>query len=183
MSNLEMVEKIREKTGVSYEDAKVALEASNNDMLDAIVYLEKLGKVNGPKQSQYVTSPQMDTSSEFQKAQANYEESCKKSTFGEKIDNFGEWFKKVIKRSCEIKFNVDRFEERVFSLPLLALIIIMLFAFWLVGILLIVGLFFDYKYSFEGVKPTTVDINDLCNKASDTCTGLKDDFKNDKTNK
>ena len=34
--------KIREKTGVSYEDAKSALEACNYDLLDAIVYLEKL---------------------------------------------------------------------------------------------------------------------------------------------
>lgn len=180
MDNLEKVEKIREKTGVSYEDAKVALEANNNDMLDAIVYLEKLGKVTAPKQSQYVTTPESSTSSEFEQAQANYEKACKKSTIGEKVDNFGEWFKKVIKRSCEIKFNVDKFGERVFSLPLLALIIIMLFAFWLVGILLIVGLFFDYKYSFEGVNPTTVDINDLCNKASDTCTGLREDIKNEK---
>ncbi|MBE5932714.1 MAG: DUF4342 domain-containing protein [Lachnospiraceae bacterium] len=180
MDNLEKVERIREKTGVSYEDAKVALEASNNDMLDAIVYLEKLGKVNAPKQSQYITRPEEYHSSEFQQAQENYEKSCKKSTFGEKVDNFGDWFKRVIKRSCEIKFNVDRYEERVFSLPLLALIIIMIVAFWLVGILLIVGLFFDYKYSFEGVNPTTVDINDLCNKASDTCTSLREDIKNEK---
>ncbi len=179
MDNLEKVEKIREKTGVSYEDAKIALEANNNDMLDAIVYLEKLGKVNAPKQSMYVTSPEANTSSEFEQAQANYEKACRKSTFGEKMDSFGEWFKRVIKRSCEIKFNVDRYEERVFSIPLLALIVIMIFAFWLVGILLIVGLFFDYKYSFEGVNPTTVDINDLCNKASDTCTEIKESVKKD----
>ena len=61
MDNLEKVERIREKTGVSYEDAKIALEASGNDMLDAIVYLEKLGKVNGPKQSQYVTKQRIIT--------------------------------------------------------------------------------------------------------------------------
>lgn len=177
MDNLEKVEKIREKTGVSYEDAKVALEANNNDMLDAIVYLEKLGKVSAPKQSQYVTKPEEYHSSEFQQAQEKYEKSCKKSTFGEKMDSFGEWVKKVVKRGCEIKFNVDRFEERVISIPLIALVVIMIIAFWLVGILLIVGLFFDYKYSFEGVNPTTVDINDLCNKASDTCTGLREDLR------
>ena len=180
MDNLEKVERIREKTGVSYEDAKIALEASNNDMLDAIVYLEKLGKVNAPKQSQYVTSPETYTSSEFEQAQENYEKSCKKSTFGEKMDSFGQWLKKVIKRGCEIKFNVDRFEERVISIPLIALVFIMIIAFWLVGILLIVGLFFDYKYSFEGINPTTVDLNDLCNKASDTCTSLREDIKNEK---
>lgn len=180
MDNLEKVERIREKTGVSYEDAKIALEASNNDMLDAIVYLEKLGKVTAPKQSQYITRPEEYHSSEFKQAQENYEKSCKKSSFGEKVDSFGDWIKRVVKRGCEIKFNVDRFEERVLSIPLIALVVIMIIAFWLVGILLIVGLFFDYKYSFEGVNPTTVDINDFCNKASDTCTGLREDFKNER---
>ena len=49
MDQLEKVEKIREKTGVSYEDAKSALEACNYDLLDAIVYLEKLGKIKAPE--------------------------------------------------------------------------------------------------------------------------------------
>ena len=31
MDNLEKVEKLREKTGVSYEEAKEALEANNNN--------------------------------------------------------------------------------------------------------------------------------------------------------
>ena len=41
MTRLEMVEKIREKTGVTYEEAREALEKANWDMLDAIVSLEK----------------------------------------------------------------------------------------------------------------------------------------------
>ena len=49
MDNLEKVEKLREKTGVSYEEAKEALEANNYDVLDAIIYLEKKGKVKAPE--------------------------------------------------------------------------------------------------------------------------------------
>ena len=41
MEYLEMVETLREKTGVSYEDARNALEAADYNMLDAIVYLEQ----------------------------------------------------------------------------------------------------------------------------------------------
>ena len=91
MDNLEKVERIREKTGVSYEDAKIALEASGNDMLDAIVYLEKLGKVQGPKQSQYVTAPEVNTSSEFEQAQANYEKACKKSSASCINNHYDSW--------------------------------------------------------------------------------------------
>ena len=49
MDKLEKVEKLREKTGVSYEDAKNALEACDYDLLDAIIYLEKLDKVKAPE--------------------------------------------------------------------------------------------------------------------------------------
>jgi len=40
-----MVETLREKANVSYEEAKAALEASNWDLLDAIVLLEGEGKI------------------------------------------------------------------------------------------------------------------------------------------
>ena len=36
MDKLEKVEKLRAKTGVSYEDAKNALEACDYDLLDAV---------------------------------------------------------------------------------------------------------------------------------------------------
>ena len=44
MDQLEKVDKLRERANVSYEEAKEALEASNWDLLDAMVYLEKHGK-------------------------------------------------------------------------------------------------------------------------------------------
>jgi translation elongation factor EF-Ts len=44
MDKLEKVELIREKTGVSYDDANAALAASNDDVLDAIIFLERVGK-------------------------------------------------------------------------------------------------------------------------------------------
>lgn len=38
---LELVDEVRSRTGVSYKEAKEALEFTNGDVLDAIVYLEK----------------------------------------------------------------------------------------------------------------------------------------------
>ena len=48
MEQLEKVEKLRERADVSYEEAKEALEACDWDLLDAMVWLEKRGKVKGP---------------------------------------------------------------------------------------------------------------------------------------
>lgn len=38
---LEKIDAVRERTGVSYTEAKEALEASNGDVVDALVYVEK----------------------------------------------------------------------------------------------------------------------------------------------
>ena len=55
MDELEKVERLRERANVTYEEAKKALEECNGDMLDAMVYLEKHGKVKQPGQSSYST--------------------------------------------------------------------------------------------------------------------------------
>ena len=44
MENNEMIEKLIEKTGVSYEEAKAVLEEKNYDILDAVLELERHGK-------------------------------------------------------------------------------------------------------------------------------------------
>ena len=56
MDHFEMVEKLRTKANVSYEEAKAALEASDWDILDALVLLESEGKVNnGEAKAEYTT--------------------------------------------------------------------------------------------------------------------------------
>lgn len=183
MDNLEKVEKIREKTGVSYEDAKSALEVCEYDVLDAIVYLEKLGKVSAPSMSSYTTSNEAVKNSEkFVSTQVAYNDDCKKSSVGDAFDRFFNWCGKILKKSWESKFVVCKDNNRIGAMPVLVLILLMLFAFWITVPLMIIGLFFDFKYSFEGVGKVTVDLNDMCDKASDACTNIKSDIKSDKNN-
>ena len=49
MEEFAKVEKLVEITGVSFEDARNALRACDGEMVDAMVYLEKLGKVSSVK--------------------------------------------------------------------------------------------------------------------------------------
>lgn len=44
MATLEQVEKLRLKVDCTYEEAKAALENNDNDMLEALIYLERQGK-------------------------------------------------------------------------------------------------------------------------------------------
>ncbi len=46
MENFDRLQQLVAKTGVGYEDAKVALENNNWDMIDAIIWLEQQGKIS-----------------------------------------------------------------------------------------------------------------------------------------
>ena len=48
MTELEKVEKLREKADVSFAEAKEALDMAGGDILDALIYLEKQGKSTVP---------------------------------------------------------------------------------------------------------------------------------------
>lgn len=183
MENLEKVEKIREKTGVSYEDARNALNASNYDVLDAIIYLENIGKVKAPSVSSYTTGNELLKNSErFETAQVEYQESCRRITFGEAVDKFFNWCGRILKKSWDIKIEVSKGGQKQGAMPLLILILLMLCAFWVIIPLMVVGLFFDFKYTFIGVDKVTVDLNKMCDKASDACTNIKNEMKSGKEN-
>ncbi len=174
MEKLEKVEKLREKTGVTYEDAKAALVACDYDLLDAIVYLEKLGKIKSPENTSYTTTLQAH-SKEFERAQASYEDSCKKSTIGDGVDRFISWAGDLLKKSCKSTFHVEHEGKQVVAVPLLVFILLLIFAFWITLPLMIVGLFFDYKYHFEGINK--IDVNEVCDKASAAAMNMKNDAK------
>lgn len=178
MENFEKVEVLREKANVSYEDAKVALEACNYDMLDAMIYLERQGKVNMGSTASYTTFSGTDTSQEFEQAQKSYEDSCQRTSFGEVMNKFGKWCGRLIQKSVEIDFCVTKNEELVLKVPVLALVLILLIAFWLIAILLVVGLFCGCKYHFQGTDTATMKLNQICEKASETCEDIKKDFQN-----
>ena len=69
MTTLEQVEKLRTMANVSYDEAKTALDAVNGDLLEAIIYLEKQGKVTAPSGGGYYSSERTENASHvaFQK--------------------------------------------------------------------------------------------------------------------
>ena len=61
MASLETVDKLRDRTGVSYDDAREALDSSDGDVLDALIWLEKNGKIEPPRVSHYSTEVDEDS--------------------------------------------------------------------------------------------------------------------------
>ena len=54
MERIEMVEKLMSKANVGYEEAQQALESTNWDLLDAMVYLERQGKVKTSQENKSI---------------------------------------------------------------------------------------------------------------------------------
>ncbi|MDD2620249.1 MAG: DUF4342 domain-containing protein [Syntrophomonadaceae bacterium] len=48
--SLELIEKLRERAEVSYEEAKAALEKCDGDIVEALIYLEQQNKIKKPPQ-------------------------------------------------------------------------------------------------------------------------------------
>ena len=63
MDNFQKIEQIVNKAGCSYEEAKTALEACGWDMIDAIISLERDGKIN--KETVEQTAPKAEQSIEI----------------------------------------------------------------------------------------------------------------------
>jgi len=55
MASLDTIEKLRARAGVTYEDAREALDTSDGDMLDALIWLENKGKIAPPRVAYYST--------------------------------------------------------------------------------------------------------------------------------
>lgn len=185
-NKMEQVEQIREKTGCTYEEAKNALDAANGDVLDAIIALEKAGKVKTGATATASTNPISGDkpqdgpiiSDDMKQAQADYQASTSASSFKKDLNNLWELIKGLFDKSLEVKLVGMRNGEVVFTLPVIVLILGLLFwgsTLWL----LILGLFFGFRYHFVGVKKTTfeVDVNDAMEKAANKVDELKEDLK------
>ncbi len=158
MDHLEMVEKLREKANVTYEEAKNALEASDYDILDALVLLESQGKVNKEEGAHFST--------EEKKAEAS-------NTKHQKSHNFGQTLKKIIDQGNNNFFVAKHNEDELFRLPLTAFIIILCFLFYPLLIGAIIALFFSVRFSFVGPLFNKPTVNNVMDKAADVAENIK----------
>lgn len=160
MDHFEMVEKLREKANVSYEDAKNALEMSQWDLLDALVYLEKEGKVLNDSAASFSTRQEPREMPKPREERAGF--------FKRLIDLIF----RIINSMSRIDMKVSKKNDVVLTVPLLALALMALFGFWFLVPVMIIGLFFGYTYRFQG--PGVADgVNRVMDKAASVANDIK----------
>lgn len=139
MERMEMVEMLRAKAEVSYEEARQALEDSGWDLLSALVSLEKNGKLKGSGKKE-------GKKMEGGKAQVNTK------TAENWINRFVNWVKGIIEAGNRNHFIVKKDGRQVMevSVTIAALLFILLHGFFM--FVFVISLFFGYRYSFRSEK-------------------------------
>ena len=171
MEMIEKVERLREKANVSYEEAKAALEQTGGDLLDAIVLLERQGKVKEPAHSTFST--EYEEQKDYIKVRDKVEEQEKSApSMGRTI---GRLFRGLIRFIKQTTFIVTKGEDTVFTMPTL-IFALLLFFFWeVLAPVMVIALFFGVRYSFDGEEEAE-KANSILHKAGDFAEDVRSEF-------
>lgn len=142
MERMEMTEKLREKTGISYQEAKEALELTEWDLLEAVVYLERQGKVETNK-----VEANEKEEEKVENAQKAHEGGSKAT---ENMEKVGNWVSRLVEKGNRNRLEVKREDRILFTMPLTVVALVALFAFWFIFPGMLIGWFFGLRYSLEG---------------------------------
>jgi hypothetical protein len=142
--SLEFIEMLRDRANVSYDEAREALEKCDSDLVEALIYLEKKGKIKSP-----------------------HSEASTKSGFFETL-------KKLIKAGNETKFIISKNGDTIIDLPLTIVIIVTILMPPLTIIGLIVALFTGHKIRLEKPGCSDMKINKTLDDISSAATKVTD---------
>ncbi|HWQ79296.1 MAG TPA: DUF4342 domain-containing protein [Anaerovoracaceae bacterium] len=183
MVTLEQVEKLREHANISYDEAKAALENADGDILQALIDLERQGKVTPPQGGGQYKSGSIEVSFNKHKEQnqngkdhAHYREE-EKSAFSRSMRRFFHWLGEVIHKGNINAFIIEKNGSEIMKLPITVLVLLLFFAFWIVVPLMIVGFFFSFRYSFQGPDIRSTRVNDAIDSVADAAEEIKNDIK------
>lgn len=176
---LEQVERLREKANVSYEEAKAVLEEAGGSLLDALILLERRGKISaeGGQSAHYSTRPGEDgnASAFFLTPAPEPEED------GSRHSGPLNMLQELLRRSLENSLEVWRRGELMVSIPLLITALLLILAFWICLPLLVLGLLAGCKYQFAGPDFDRSQAGKAVNRAArtvgDTVERMKEDAR------
>ena len=165
MTHYEMAEKLSEKMNVTLEEATAALEACDWEMLDAALKLEK---EHGAAQGQPYTTKTAaeDDGEDVQDA---------RERGGRAIHSLGELLRSAVNIGLRNRFEVRRNDALIVEVPVIALVLLLVFAFWVCIPLLVIGLFAGFQYSFTGDELGRDSVNNAMNKAAEVAQTVKEE--------
>ncbi len=89
------------------------------------------------------------------------------------LKNLGAHLRRLLACGNRNRFIARKGEEQLLAMPVTALVLLMLCAFWVCVPLLVIGLFAGCRYGFEGKELGREDINRALGKAADAADHVK----------
>ena len=171
MEMIEKVERLRERADVTYEEAKAALEEAGGDLLDAMVILERQGKVRGPARSSYST--EYDEQKDYIRVRDKVEQQKKSApsfthTVGRLVKTFFSFIKNTV-------FIVTKEDSIIFTMPSWVLVLLLFFFWEAIVPVMVIALFFKVNYSFDGAQ-NVKRANDILDKAGEFARDVRNEF-------
>lgn len=157
MDHLEMVEKLREKANVSYEEAREALEACDWDLLDALLMLESEGRLHEMEQAAYSTREEEKPAQEAPKVKVHVN-----GVFAQLMHGLAG----LIQKGNAVSVQIKKKGEVRLSLPLTLVVVMLLFMFWWMLIAAAIAMLCGYRFSIQGLTIDTT-VNNAMDKAGD----------------
>jgi hypothetical protein len=184
MVTLQQVEELRKYANITFNEAKEALEETNGDILEAIINLEKNGRIKPPKNEGYYCSKDSYEDSHNDSNIDNiqpefYDDST--TSFYEILNKVISFIKKLFAKGNRNNFEVIKDGKRIMSIPVTILVVLVVFTFWITIPTMIIGLFLGYKYAFNGPELGKEKVNRAMDSVSNAAENLKKEFKGDKT--
>lgn len=177
MVTIEQVDKLREKANISYDEAKKILEETNGDILEAIIKLEQQNRISSPAGGGYYNSRQKVEEAPEQNNTRNNNGQNSGASFRELLGKLIRWLRKMISKGNSNYLQVTKGGEKTTTVSVTILVIGLVFAFWVIVPLLIVGLFFGYRYSFNGPDLGKESINQVMDSVANAAENIKNEVK------
>ena len=172
---LEQVERLREKASVSYGQAKQALEYSGGNLLDALIYLEEKGIIPREEGAYFSTKGETPPPPEPEEPPAAREQKGKKSgvrVVPVRSGSFKRLFSTLRRWLVDNELEIWRKDKPITALPVLILILLVVFAYYVTIPLLVLGLFLGFRYRFSGPDLEREDLNHVMGSVADTAADL-----------
>ena len=187
MTQYEMTEKLAEKVNVSMEEARTALEASGWNILTATHRLEQenfrrmreLDEVASDcaamaAQEAEDEQPSMeDVAADGAPADAGEARAAKRCR-GRGFKHIGRHIRRLVAFGNRNRFVVRRDGAELLEMPVTALVLLMLFAFWVCVPLMVIGLFAGCRFGFNGRELGSEDINSALARVADAASHMKE---------
>ena len=191
MTQYEMAEQIARKCDVTLDEAMTALEAGGWNALTATHLLEqekfrKMQALNefaeggeaaavqaAPEEPAQEAAVEADKLPENVVVMPRPESAEKQRARGKGLKSVFSAIRRVVACGNRNRFTVRKGDEKVLEMPVTALALLALCAFWVCVPLLVIGLFAGCRYSFSGKELGREGLNRALDKAADAAGSVR----------